>query len=119
MLMCGRYVAPDVGDLERHWHLGRHNNNWATRLYNVAPTTQVPMLGLNDQGLIEVYAARWGFIPSWWSKPKPPNLTFNARSEEAHQKPMWRQALKGARCLMPALGWYEWCETEPVKKRKR
>ncbi|MGH8551389.1 MAG: SOS response-associated peptidase [Methylococcales bacterium] len=53
-------------------------------------------------------------IPSWWKKETPPSPTFNARSEEASQKPMWRHSLHTMRCLMPARGWYEWNENEPV-----
>ncbi|MDP2346344.1 MAG: SOS response-associated peptidase family protein, partial [Gammaproteobacteria bacterium] len=39
----------------------------------------------------------------------------NARSEEAAGKPTWRQSMRSMRCLMPARGWYEWCESEPVR----
>ena len=41
-----------------------------------------------------------------------PPFTFNARIEEAATKPMWRQVLKTSRCLIPAIGWYEWKEVE-------
>lgn len=39
----------------------------------------------------ELIGARWGLIPSRWKDKKPPQSTFNARSEEAAAKPMWRQ----------------------------
>lgn len=41
-------------------------------------------------------------------------LRLNARSKEAAGKPMWRQAYRNSRCLMPAEGWYEWQEVERV-----
>ena len=41
-----------------------------------------------------------------------PPFTFNARVEEAASKPMWRQVVKTSRCLIPAIGWYEWKEVE-------
>jgi hypothetical protein len=25
--MCGRYVSPEEAEIERFWHIGRHNNN--------------------------------------------------------------------------------------------
>ncbi|WP_277352234.1 SOS response-associated peptidase [Pseudomonas multiresinivorans] len=102
--------------MERYWHIGRGNSGrWIDRAYNVAPTSQVPMVLLNEAGEQEVVAARWGLIPFWWKKDKLPALTFNARSEEAATKPMWRDAIRHKRCLMPAAGWYEWNEKEPVK----
>jgi putative SOS response-associated peptidase YedK len=111
--MCGRYVSPEEAEIERFWHIGRHNNNPFGRRFNVSPTSQVPLLRLDpDAGDIELAMARWGLIPFWWKKPKPPNFTFNARIEEAATKPMWRQVVKTSRCLVPALGWYEWKEVE-------
>ncbi|WP_026078801.1 SOS response-associated peptidase [Pseudomonas nitroreducens] len=116
--MCGRYVSPDEAAMERYWHIGaRNSGRWIQRIYNVAPTTQVPMVFLNEAGEQEVIAARWGLIPFWWKKDKLPPMTFNARSEEAPTKPMWRDAIRHRRCLMPAAGWYEWNEKEPVKNK--
>jgi putative SOS response-associated peptidase YedK len=95
--------------MERYWHIGaRNSGRWIRRIYNVAPTMIVPMVIHNEDGLPEVMPARWGLIPGWWNKPGLPTLTFNARSEEAAVKPMWRQSYRSRRCLMPAQGWYEW-----------
>lgn len=41
-------------------------------------------------------------------------FTFTAHIEEAAVRPMWRQALRRPRCLIPAIGWYEWKELEVV-----
>lgn len=104
--------------MERYWHIGaRNSGQWIRRIYNVAPTNQVPMVVLNEAGKQEVVSARWGLIPFWWKTEKPPTFSFNARSEEAATKPMWRQAIKTQRCLMPAAGWYEWNEKEPVRNK--
>lgn len=116
--MCGRYVTPEESEIERYWHIGsRNSGRWIDRVYNVAPTTQVPMVLLNEAGEQEVVPARWGLIPFWWKKATPPTFSFNARCEEAATKPMWRQAIKTQRCLMPAMGWYEWNEKEPTVTR--
>jgi putative SOS response-associated peptidase YedK len=115
--MCGRYVTPEEAAIERYWHIGRHN--WLRHIlpvFNVAPTTIVPIIRLGDDGVLELTEARWGLIPHWWKDAKPPSLTFNARSEEAAQKPTWRQSLKSQRCLMPASGWYEWQATKTPKQ---
>ncbi|MGB7542710.1 MAG: SOS response-associated peptidase, partial [Burkholderiales bacterium] len=113
--MCGRYVSPDEAAIEREWHIGRHNSNPFKRRFNVQPTTYVPILCLDrESGQLELTLARWGLIPHWWKEAKPPRLTFNARSEEAATKPMWRGPIRHARCLMPAEGWYEWQEVAHV-----
>jgi putative SOS response-associated peptidase YedK len=109
--MCGRYVSPEEAEIERFWHIGRHNYDPFGRRFNVAPTTQVPLLRAGEGGLA-LAMARWGLVPFWWKKPKPPGFTFNARIEEAASKPMWRQVVKTSRCLIPAVGWYEWKEVE-------
>jgi len=67
----------------------------------------VPLLVLED-GMLTLHSARWGLIPGWWREEKPPKLSFNARVEEAAAKPMWRDAMRFGRCLVPAEGWYEW-----------
>lgn len=107
--MCGRYVTPEEAAMERYWTIGRHNwERFIRPLFNVAPTTRVPVILRAEDGTLEGHEARWGLIPGWWKQPDPPSMTFNARSEEAAGKPMWRSALKSQRCLMPLRGWYEW-----------
>lgn len=112
--MCGRYVSPDQAAIERAWHIGRHNSNPFKGRFNVLPTTNVPILRRAHDApeVTELTEARWGMIPHWWSKPKMPTSTINSRSEEAAIKPMWRDAYRNARCLIPAVGWYEWREQE-------
>ncbi|MDX1492159.1 MAG: SOS response-associated peptidase [Pseudohongiellaceae bacterium] len=114
--MCGRYVPPDEAALERFWQVDRRNwEGWVQPLFNIAPTSRVPIIIQDDDGCYESRGARWGLIPHWWKKDTPPALTFNARSEEAAQKPTWRSSLKSQRCLMPARGWYEWNEKEKLR----
>lgn len=111
--MCGRYVSPEQAEIERFWHIGRHNSNPFGRHYNVAPRVQVPIIYSTDDGL-ELSLARWGLVPFWWAQPKLPPFTFNTRIEEAATKPMWRDVVKRSRCLIPAIGWYEWKPLEVV-----
>lgn len=121
--MCGRYaIAPSradawasVGELLEA-HIAASLATLEPR-FNVAPTTQIPIV-LQDRGTGEVRAAlaRWGFIPHWWKEPKPPTNAINARSEEAAQKPMWRDAWSRYRCLIAATHWYEWSEATGVKQ---
>ena len=111
--MCGRYVSPETAEMERLFHIGRHNSNPFKQRFNVAPTMDIPVLHRSqDVEGYELSAARWTLVPHWWKQDKPPRYTHNARVEEAADKPMWRDALRNSRCLIPASGWYEWQEVQ-------
>lgn len=113
--MCGRYVSPDTASIVRAWRVGRTTGNPFPRRFNVVPATDIPILrGDPRTGELILLAARWGFIPPWWTHAKPPNQCFNARSEEASSKPVWRLAYRESRCLIPAEGWYEWTGAERI-----
>jgi putative SOS response-associated peptidase YedK len=84
-------------------------------LPKLAPTDRVPILIRQPGTPPQVVHARWGLIPHWWSKPELPRLAFNARSEEAAAKPMWRDALRRSRCLIPATSWTEWQHAHGAK----
>ena len=64
---------------------------------------------------------RWGLIPRWWSKPvrELRLTTFNARAETVRTKPLFREAFKDARCLMPVSGYYEWHYQNPDDKKEK
>lgn len=112
--MCGRYVSPDRAAIERAWQIGRATSNPFGTRYNVLPTTVVPILCAAPGGGYALDEARWGLVPAWWKEAKPPQSTFNARAEEAAVKPMWREPFRRSRCLVPAVGWYEWKAAETV-----
>ena len=114
--MCGRYVSPEQAAIERAWHIGRRNwPEWILPSFNVVPTSVVPIVRQAGDEVWELTTARWGLVPTWWNKATLPGMTFNARSEEAADKPTWRQSLRSMRCILPARGWYEWCEHEQVR----
>jgi putative SOS response-associated peptidase YedK len=114
--MCGRFVSPEERALERVFELGRRNNpDPFGRRYNVCPTDTIPFLRQPANATRpELATGRWGMVPYWWKEAKPPKTSFNARLEEAADKPMWRDAFARARCLIPAEGWYEWRAVERV-----
>jgi putative SOS response-associated peptidase YedK len=113
--MCGRYVSPEQAAIERAWHIGRHNNAPFKRRFNTFPTDTIAFLRLApDSPELELDTGRWGFVPHWWKDAKPPRTSHMARVEEAASKPMWRDAWRRARCLIPAEGWYEWQAVERV-----
>ena len=116
--MCGRYVSPDTAAIERAWHLGARASNPFPRRFNVAPTMPIQIIyGDRHFGEPRLVEARWGFVPGWWKQPKPPTHCFNARSEEAPTKPMWKYSFQHARCLVPAEGWFEWTDGKRTDTR--
>ena len=77
--------------------------------YNIAPTMTVDVIRLGKDGKRELVPMRWGLIPAWWAKSLGETpATFDARAESVADKPMFRDAFKGQRCIIPASGFYEW-----------
>lgn len=84
--------------------------------YNIAPTTDIDVLRLDTEGGRELVRMRWGLVPFFWGKPlKELPATFNARAETIDQKPMFREAFKRRRCIVPASGFYEWTGEKGAK----
>ncbi|MEM6925863.1 MAG: SOS response-associated peptidase [Myxococcota bacterium] len=76
--------------------------------YNIAPTTQVPAVVVDDSGTRTLSLFRWGLIPSWSKDKKGGARMINARSETVASKPAFRAAFKRRRVLIVADGFYEW-----------
>lgn len=116
--MCGRFA---VGDAEvalwDDWlEVESAAAPWPTSSWNVAPTQTAAIIVSRGDTRTRL-AARWSLIPRWWRKSlaEMKASTFNARSEEAAGKPMFRDAWKLSRCLVPALGYYEWSGKKGAK----
>jgi putative SOS response-associated peptidase YedK len=63
----------------------------------------------NDQPL-DLIVGSWGLIPYWSEISVLKYSTSNCRSEEAADKPTFRDAWrKGQRCIIPALSFDEPC----------
>jgi putative SOS response-associated peptidase YedK len=108
--MCGRFtlrttytlLADALGPLDIRPDLPQ------LPLFNVAPTQTIPVVrDAAGHGRRELVGVRWGLVPSWSRELKGPPL-INARCETAADKPAFRTAMKGRRCLVPADGFYEW-----------
>lgn len=105
--MCGRFVTPDEMALEREFRRVPLPFTYR-QSFNCAPTTQVPALRRGADA-VEWSLLRWGLIPFFAHGEVPKYSTINARIETMESAASWRQPWKGARrCLLPALGFYEW-----------
>ncbi len=106
--MCGRLALfSDPVTLARHFGLAEVPS-LAPR-WNVAPRSPLcivrhdPACDAPRAGEVE-----WGLLPPWADPAKPGPRPINARAESAASKPMFRDAWRRHRCLVPADGWYEW-----------
>ena len=106
--MCGRFTqAYSWSEVHAFLDVFGAPQNLRPR-YNIAPTTTVDVMRSGDGGR-ELVSMRWGLVPRWWSKTlKDLPATFNARAETVAEKPMFRDAFRKRRCIIPASGFYEW-----------
>ncbi|MGP0089889.1 MAG: SOS response-associated peptidase [Xanthobacteraceae bacterium] len=84
--------------------------------YNICPTDPVDVVMPREggPGLVQM---RWGLIPWRWKKSKKEMpATFNARAQTIADKPMFRDAFKRSRCIIPTSGYYEWKPTPTGKQ---
>lgn len=120
--MCGRFAVGDTDGTDwADWlavdpEFGWPVDDWPAANWNVAPTQRVGFVRL-DGGRRRADIGRWGLVPHWWRKPLSEfkATTFNARSEEASAKPMFRDAWARRRCIVPAIGYYEWTGKKGAK----
>lgn len=108
--MCGRYnLIADAGALVDFFEIDQVliDADGLVARYNIAPGQRVPIVRNTGQGN-ELLLARWGLVPHWSREPGTKYSTINARAETVAEKPSYRDAFKGKRCLIPANGFYEW-----------
>jgi putative SOS response-associated peptidase YedK len=75
--------------------------------FNVAPTDEATVVvQREDRRAVTRY--RWGLVPSWSADPRAGSRAFNARAETLSTSPMFRDAFRRRRCLVPVDGFYEW-----------
>lgn len=109
--MCGRFVQKNLKDLADAFD-ARLRTDLPPRLlaprFNIAPTAEIGVIGLDRQGGRSVTAMRWGLVPSWAQDATGAARMINARSETAAEKPSFREAWQRRRAVIPADGFYEW-----------
>lgn len=100
--MCGRYAlfrwSPAFAALPG-FPVG-HQAQW-----NISPGAQV-LIQREVEGGTDLAMARWGLTPPWLTDLS--RTPAHARAETLAEQPMFRDALRLRRCLMPANGFYEW-----------
>jgi putative SOS response-associated peptidase YedK len=116
--MCGRYTQTAAFD-ELALRFGITVEDTALEdlgpRYNVAPSQPVPIV-VGHNGGRRLVMAKWGFHPAWM---KDSTLApINAKAETIGTSRMFQGALKHARCLVPADGFYEWKAVSGQKRKQ-
>jgi putative SOS response-associated peptidase YedK len=83
--------------------------------FNVAPTDEAAVV-VEREDRRAVVRYRWGLVPSWADDPRAGGRAFNARAETLATSPMFRDAFRRRRCLVPVDGFYEWLRTGSMKQ---
>ena len=113
--VCGRYtLRTPVETLVERFEIDEYPSS-ITPNYNVAPTQGVAAV-MAEKGKRKLEMLHWGLIPSWAKDPEVGNRMINARAETVAEKPSYRKAFKGRRCLILADGFYEWQKTDSGKQ---
>ncbi len=108
--MCGRYYVDDstareIEKLVRQVDENLRRERSAKLILqagDIHPTETAPILTMGDQGLCCRWQ-RWGF-PGFGHR----QVIFNARSESAREKRMFRESVERRRIVIPAARFYEW-----------
>jgi len=108
--MCGRVIQSsgplrygiiegmDVSESRAH-----------TSRWNAAPSQDLLVIRRNnDTGIVSLDPLRWGLIPHWCQDPTGGRKPINAKCETVHRLPMFKDAYRRRRCILPVDGFYEW-----------
>ncbi len=114
--MCGRYDMSETPARLGSRYMVDVGSLAFSPSDDVRPTSSNPVMLLRE-GRRVVELMRWGLIPYWAKDPKAVANSFNARSEDAYFRPMFRGPFRSRRCVVPASAFYEWTHV-PGEQRK-
>lgn len=106
--MCGRYVLYDNPDFFEFSELRVPVRFPVPPRYNIAPSTEVPVIRDDPQAGVVARPMHWGLVPSWVKDRSAWREQINARGETVDTLPAFRNGFKRWRCVLPASGFYEW-----------
>jgi putative SOS response-associated peptidase YedK len=86
--------------------------------FNVAPTDEAAVV-VQREDRRAVVGYRWGLIPAWSDDARIASRTFNARAETVATSPVFRDAFRRRRCLVPVDGFYEWLREGSTRQPMR
>ena len=105
--MCCRFFTGDAEDDEELRAIidalqRRGGGESVAVARDVLPTDTAAVIASSRRLSPGVFAMRWGFSGAGGAP------VINARSETAHERPMFAESMASRRCLIPAGWYYEW-----------
>ena len=115
--MTSRYALYETAKLRDRFNLADGVPKGIKPHYNISPIYAVPVVVARD-GKNSLELMKWGFLPKNATDANSVfrYKTFNARTDGIFSKPIWQGAIRTARCLIPANGFYEWKTTADGKR---
>lgn len=103
--MCGRYwIDPADGELAQIIAGMQRTEAPVKTSGEIFPGDTLSALCLSRAGNVRGFAMNWGFtLPNG-------RRVINARSETAHEKPMFARSMACRRCLLPMSAYFEWAK---------
>ncbi len=107
--MCGRFALfSPPAEIAAFFNLNAASlENMPPPSYNLAPGSKILALGKGRRPC----AFTWGLIPFRSPGAAAGRMIINVRGETLERKPLFRQAARQRRCLVPANVFYEWQAT--------
>ena len=107
--MCGKYtLMVDKMSGEMRVALDLCGINPENKGFDISPDTHAPVL-LVEENRVTISSMKWGFSRDG------EKLTINARSESVTERAMFRSLTDRGRCALPAMGYYEWRDSDHQK----
>lgn len=104
--MCGRFTLTTPEELIAEAFGLEGERPKLDARYNIAPSQEVAAV-VEHAGQRQLTLLRWGMLAPGESE-RADALLINARAETVDTKPLFREAFRARRCLVPADGFYEW-----------
>jgi putative SOS response-associated peptidase YedK len=116
--MCGRFTQQLSSSEFARIFVAEDLAGDAGEHYNVAPTDEAAVVVQRDDRRA-IVRYRWGLVPAWATDSRTGSRTFNARAEGLATSPLFRDAFRRRRCLVPVDGFYEWLRVESGRQPMR
>jgi putative SOS response-associated peptidase YedK len=110
--VCGRFNLTRPSEIVARFGFMDWSDKRPEPRFNIAPSQEILTIVQEPLGGPFAQTATWGLKPFWLEKGTrkgPPPI--NARGESLTSSPMFREA---RRCLIPATGFYEWRNRQPM-----